>query len=198
MIHSIVAEGYSYRLRPITIDDSSFVVSLRTHPELNKYINSVSGNVEEQENWIIDYEKRQNDYYFVVERKQDRKKEGLISVYDIDSNKKEGEWGRWVLSKGSLAAVESVWLLCRVAFDELGLNVVYSRTISDNKKVISFHNSCGFKVRKTHQRYFRCGSEWLDAIEHVLYRKDWPQIELELNKMAKVTSNRILGKTISS
>ena len=43
---------YGLECRLVNTDDSEFIVSLRTDPELSKYIHSTSTSVESQVQWI--------------------------------------------------------------------------------------------------------------------------------------------------
>lgn len=47
----------------------------------------------------------------------------------------------------SLCSTESVCLMYRIAFEVLGLESVYSRTIKDNTSVVSFHDSYAQKIK---------------------------------------------------
>ena len=145
MKHDIRIEGPAYRLRPVMLEDAGPMVALRTDPERAKFLNETSPRVEDQERYIRAYFDKGGDYYFVVERKSDGKWEGTVAVYDIDPVRRQGEWGRWILRDGSMAAIESAWLIYRVAFEVLGLALVYCRTIAENKTVIEFHRHCGVK-----------------------------------------------------
>ena len=107
MAHNISLNGFSYRLRPVNIKDAEFIVELRTaDADRNKYINTTSTDENLQKKWILEYETRNNDYYFVIENILDSSQEGVIAIYDVNDNK--AEWGRWVLKKSSLASIESV------------------------------------------------------------------------------------------
>lgn len=135
MKENISIEGMSYRLRPVNLDDAQFIIDIRLEDSLrNKYIHPISPDIKNQEAWIKDYLLRDHDYYFVVENKITNQKEGLIAVYNIQDQR--GEWGRWVLKKGSLASIESVYLLFKISFTKLYLKEVYCRTIAENKKAI--------------------------------------------------------------
>ncbi len=140
MKHDIVIDGFAYRLRPVTLEDAPFIVASRLEDkERNKFINPISPDPEKQKDWIEAYFKREDDYYFVIENVLTHNPEGLIGIYDIHGGK--GEWGRWVVKKGSLAAVESVDLMYKAAFNALKLNEIYCRTVAKNLSVASFHDT---------------------------------------------------------
>ena len=126
MLHDVTVEGRAFRLRPIGNADAELVVKLRSDPSLNRYIHASSASVADQIAWFEQYYQRAGDYYFVVERLDNGRAEGLISVYDIDEEKTSAEWGRWLLRPGSLGAVESAWLIYRAAFEVLALESVFA------------------------------------------------------------------------
>ena len=115
-------EGYAFRLRPITDNEAAFVVELRSNPELNRFLHAISNRIEDQLAWLARYYEREGDYYFVIERRMNGMPEGVIALYNIDLATSSGEWGRWILRPGSLAAVESAYLIYRIAFELLELN----------------------------------------------------------------------------
>ena len=165
MKHSLSIEGYSYGLHPVTIEDASFIVDVRLEDaERNRFIHAISPDVSLQEEWIRKYFDTPNDYYFLVKNKLNSRKEGLISIYNISG--KKGFWGRWIIKKGSLASVESFYLICRMAFEQLGLDEIYSRTIVDNKMVVAFHDSISAKRRGIIPQCFSIENRVYDAVEH--------------------------------
>ena len=84
-----------------------------------------------------------------------------------------------MVKRGSLAAVESAWLVYRMAFEQLDLVTVFSRTMVQNEKVISFHESCGCLPRAT----VRIDGE--DFVEHELVRSLWLSVGPELGLKAR-------------
>ena len=111
MRHGHQIEGKAFRLRPIEDRDAQFVVELRTSGERARYLNMVAPSAEVQLKWLEAYYQRENDYYFVIERINDSRREGLIALYDVDSELGEAEWGRWITSPVSMSALESVIMI---------------------------------------------------------------------------------------
>jgi RimJ/RimL family protein N-acetyltransferase len=162
--HSLTIEGYSYCLRPVSIEDASFIVEARLEAmEKNKFIH-VSPDISLQVKWINNYYDTPGDYYFVVVNKFTSCKEGLIAIYNIDN--KKAELGRWVIKTDPLASVESFYLICRMAFEQLDLDEAYSRIAMVNKSVIAFHDSVKAKKRKIFPFSFE--GETYDAVEYFI------------------------------
>lgn len=181
MRHNLRIGGYAYRLRPVTESDAAFIVELRESG--GKYLNRGAATPKAQMMWLDRYFERAGDFYFVVETANGMRREGLISVYDVQSASRAGEWGRWVLRPGSNAAVESALLIYRCAFDTLALDRVFSRTLVDNAKVVAFHDSCGLE-RAPAPVTINHNGERRAAIEHSLSRLAWPKLCARLDRLA--------------
>jgi RimJ/RimL family protein N-acetyltransferase len=191
MRHELTLAGPAFRLRPIADDDGPLVLALRGNPELNRYLHAISPRLEDQLAWFARYYERPGEYYFVVERQDSGSAEGVISLYDIEVHTASGEWGRWILRPGSLAAVESAWLIYRCAFEQLGLHRVFCRTVADNAPIISFHDSCGIAVRRLLPRHFELRGKLVDVVEHQVDFRSWGEIGHRLEKLAHLTARRL-------
>lgn len=191
MRHDLVVDGVAFRLRPIGDADAPLVVALRGNPALNRYLHATSSSLADQLAWFARYYERPGDYYFVVEQLESGMAEGMISIYDIDSQSRCGEWGRWILKAGSLAAVESAWLIYRCAFERLGLERVCSRTVAENAPVVSFHDSCGITARRVLPGHFELDGRRVDAVEHEVSRQAWSEISPRLERLAWLTARRL-------
>lgn len=191
MKHDIHIEGFAFRLRPITLSDAKFIVELRSDLTLTKYLHPISLSIKDQEAYLEKYFTREGDYYFVIEGLQF---EGFIAIYNIDKKDKKAEFGRWVLRRGSQAAVESALLLYKVAFNHFNLDMVYCHTIKDNHKVVSFHNSCGLSTERILNQHVTLNNISYDVVEQVLRKEHWPDVETHLSSKAAILS-RIINRS---
>lgn len=186
MRHDINITGYAFKLRPIELSDAQLIVDLRTsQPERSRFLHPISSDVNSQEIYLKKYFDIPNDYYFVVERIKTQNPEGLIGIYDIDINLKSGVWGRWIIAENSLAAIESSWLIYKVAFDLLALQSVSPQTIAENKSVVSFHDSCGLPRNRILPNFFCLSGKCYDGIEHILDTHNWERINRDLDNRSK-------------
>jgi len=183
MRHSLRIEGFRYALRPIAEADARFVAELRSDPELGAYLHRTSGRVEDQEAWLAAYFERTGDYYFVVEELATGEAVGTVGVYDSDGAR--AEWGRWLIRRGSPAAVESALLVYRAAFEGLQLDEVYCRTVAENAKVVSFHDSSGAERVATLENHFHLDGVAHDAVEHRVDRARWDRMRPKLEFLAR-------------
>jgi RimJ/RimL family protein N-acetyltransferase len=196
--HDIVAEGPAFRLRPVELADAAFIVALRGSGERSRFLHPISPDVGAQVEYLRGYFERASDYYFIIERKHDESAEGTIGIYDVDGATRSGEWGRWILCSGSGAAVESVWLLYRVAFARLELERLYCRTIEKNTKVVSFHNSSGLRLHRHLPKHVLLRGRAYDAVEHEILRTEWPRIDAMLGDRSARFARLLAGTRVSS
>lgn len=184
MKHTIVIEGYAYKIRPVTLLDAAFIVDIRLEDkERNQYIHEIPRDVSIQEEWIEEYFKREGDYYFVIENKITGDKEGLISIYHIENEK--AEWGRWIIKKGSMSAIESVDLIYKTAFGKLGLEELFCRTIKENESVVAFHHAIHQKVRNIPENVIEWNGKKCYIVEQYVDKEYYyNEIQSELEKKA--------------
>ncbi len=190
MEHSIRIHGPHFALRPIGLEDAALIVELRADTERSRYMHAIDQDLATQVAFLQAYLARPNDYYFVVESRTESKPEGLISLYNIDPVEQRGEAGRWILRPNSLAAVESAWLIYRVAIEQLELREVFCLTLADNQRVVSFHDSCGLRTPRSSPARCANSDVWHDRVEHALTRERWPAV----NK--RVTSTLLCDVTV--
>ncbi|WP_298069626.1 GNAT family N-acetyltransferase [uncultured Mailhella sp.] len=170
MKERITVSGFGYRLRPVEVTDAQFIIDTRLEDaRRNCFIHPISPDVSEQEAWLKAHVDVEDDYYFVVENLITGEPEGLIGIYHI----KDGvaEWGRWVIRKSSLAAVESVDLMYQAAFERLGLEELYCLTLSDSTAVVSFHDAIGQKNGGIIRDYLSIDGKKYDAVKHYVDRQ---------------------------
>jgi RimJ/RimL family protein N-acetyltransferase len=166
------------------VEDAEFILSLRLDPELSRFINETSPSVENQEAWIHEYLRRAGDYYFIIEQASSHIPVGTIAVYSLDAENRHAEWGRWIIQPPHPAAVESALLIYQVAFEILQLEEVYCRTLTDNRPVVSFHNSCGLDTRSVGELTATIGGRDWSVTEQFLSLERWPGTRRKLDTLA--------------
>jgi RimJ/RimL family protein N-acetyltransferase len=130
-------EKYGIILRTVVEDDAEFIVRLRTHERLGRYISATSSDIEEQRNWIIDYldrEKTGKEYYFICVDKNGNRF-GTCRIYDIQP----GSFicGSWVFDESAPKdyAIKTEILTKEFAFEKTQASFFYGENRKDNKKV---------------------------------------------------------------
>lgn len=184
MRHDLRRDGEAFRLRPAEIEDDAFILSLRTDPTLSQFIGATDASPERQRAWMEAYFGRPGDYYWIIEHRASGRADGTIALYDVTEGR--GEWGRWILRPGSLAAVESVLLLSDVAFEDLGMAEIYCRTTLANHKVVAFHDGMGWERKALLPDCTPLG----DAVEHGLTHALWAEKREGWRTMARRLGRR--------
>ncbi len=188
MRHSLTLEGYGWRLRPVALDDAAFMLRLRTDAEATRFLNPVSVKVSDQQTYLENYFERPGDYYFIIEN-HERQPEGMVAIYDEADER--AEWGRWILRPGSMAALESAWLVYEAGFKHLGLSELYCRTVAANEKVVAFHDRFGLKRMRVLESYFERDGQQYDSIEHQLKVETWPALRQAHLPMIRRLAERV-------
>jgi RimJ/RimL family protein N-acetyltransferase len=184
--HSIKVEGEAFRLRPVSTDDAAFIIELRTDPELGKHLHATSPSVDDQIAWTRRYYQREGDWYFIVEQTSNGESHGAVAIYN-KAGDASAEWGRWILKRGSLAALESVSLVYDAGFDRLGLTLMYSRTEEANQPVVSFHTSLGSALHGLAMG--PAGERWTEQrMTSVRWREIRPALEKKISDVAAVVN----------
>ncbi|MCU1293706.1 MAG: acetyltransferase, family [Bryobacterales bacterium] len=170
--HYTIRKG-SYRLRPVRLEDSAFIVGLRIHPERSRFINATSPDVAKQEDWLREYFERVSDYYFVIEHAESGEREGTLGIYNIDREMRTAEWGRWVVRPGSKAALPSGCMAFDLAFSELGLQSLHSYVAAEHTDVLKVLSALGMQSEAFLQGYLRIDGVPHDAVKLQISRSDW-------------------------
>ena len=170
-----ILKGFGFFLRSVRISDAKDIVDIRLcNKDRNRYINKISNSIRQQDIWLKKYLERDNDYYFMIKNIKTSENEGLISIYNVDySETKTAELGRWVIYPGSLAAIESIYLAYKFSFDIMNLSKVYTRTVSDNHTVVSFHESVGASFNRLIPNHFIISKTRFDAVEQNVTILQW-------------------------
>jgi RimJ/RimL family protein N-acetyltransferase len=182
--HDFRLDGEAFAIRPVALEDARFIWELRKDPERSRYLHPVKGGVSALVDWMKAYFDRPDDYYFMVERLRDGRAEGTVGLYGVDHMGHCAEWGRWVLRRDSLAAIESALLIYRFGFDRMGLEEIYCRTVAANRHVVRLHQSLGLATREGPPMTLRIGRVQHELVEQFLTRAAWRQVEVRFQARA--------------
>jgi RimJ/RimL family protein N-acetyltransferase len=194
MRHNLGIEGSAFRLRPVRLEDAGFIVELRSDPERGRYLHRGATDAPAQEQWLRTYFKTPGDFYFIVENRSTGAAEGTAGIYNLNASRRDAEWGRWIMRRGSLAALESACLIYRLAFENLDLACLYCRTIVENASALAFHDSFGVERVRRLPRYFQGDARPLDAVEGRLTRARW----LAIRDSTEAKAARAAGWSIAA
>lgn len=140
--------GKNINLRTVEIFDAEFIFEMRQNQKKTKYLSKVTGTVESQRDWIINYKHREEvkkEFYFIIESKN-KDKLGLVRIYDF----KEDSfcWGSWLIKEDApkTTAIESALQIYEFAFYTLNFSRSHFDVRIGNDKVIAFHQRFGAKI----------------------------------------------------
>lgn len=139
-------EGKYIFLRSVKEEDAEFIIRIRTDEKMNHFVHTVENDVKKERIWICNQHKRVGDYFFSFIRKQDGQILGNISIYNVKDG--TGELGRWLSYGNAIENLESTVLAHDFAFNTLQISSVYTRTMSENKKIVSFWKRFGGIARE--------------------------------------------------
>ncbi len=99
--------------------------------------------------WFEHYLTRNDDYVFIIECFSfSQEPVGQISLYKIDSNKKEAEFGRLLIGEPNARrmgiATTATEILLHYAIGELALKTIKLEVLENNIPAISLYSKCGF------------------------------------------------------
>ena len=123
-------------------EDSAFILSMRTDPQLNRYLSATNNDIIKQEIWIEEYKKREKlkqEFYFIFEIDK-KTKYGVNRIYNIDTV--SFEVGSWLFS---LHSPESVSILADLYARDFAFqnndSIEYCRfeVRKENKSVVNYH-----------------------------------------------------------
>ena len=144
-----------YKLTPITMDDAEFLLAMRQDSELNKYLNNPPESIDAQTSWMEKYFDKDDDLYFTVRSIESDRPAGAVALYNIEYEKKRAEWGRWMIKGNPAAAVESLYMMYKFAFEAAGMQTVHFTTVTKNKGVLSIHKMYGAEARDIYKGYLK-------------------------------------------
>lgn len=157
MTKNLLGKTISFKL--ITLLDADFVCELRTNEKINQHLSAVSGNVNDQINWIKSYKTREEsnkEFYFIISRRDNNNRIGTVRLYDFIETEKSFSWGSWILNsnKTTSSAIESALLVYKFAFEELKFQRSHFEVRKDNIKVSAFHEKLGAKIVSEDSDYY--------------------------------------------
>ena len=188
MRHSIHAEGFGVRLRPVQVTDAAFLVWLRNQDYVKGRVGDSAPDADRQQQWLETYFERDGDYYFVLETLGGIPL-GTNSLYGQSG--KRAEWGRYIVRPEVQAALASAILIFDLAFGRLALSELLARCVSTNLKVHSLVKKCGFRQTETKCACQIIGGQPVDMIHFLLPAGDWPERRKRLLPLAEFAETQI-------
>ena len=135
--------GNATILEEATPDDAEIMCKLRNDPNNNRFLSSTKPiTVPEQQEWMRSKAKKMDNIDFKIIDKKTGEVCGLVAIYDVKNH--VAEFGRYICTK-PLQSMEAEYLVLKFGFDIMYLDMMYCRTMKDNKFVWNQHYKYGFK-----------------------------------------------------
>lgn len=190
MRHSLQAEGFGIRLRPVRMEDAAFIVWLRNLQHVRGRVGDTAARTDSQQAWLEKYFTREGDYYFIAETLGGIPV-GTHGIYDLANG--SAEKGRQAVRPEVMAGVATAILATDIAFGALGLNEVRSNTVSTNTNVISLHRKSGFKQIGLLREHQVIDGRSVDLVQFLLMPEDWARARERQIPLANLAGEQILN-----
>lgn len=190
MQHSLRAEGFGIRLRPVRMEDAAFIVWLRNLDHVRGRVGDTAASAASQQVWLEKYFTREGDYYFVAETLGGIPV-GTHGIYDLAND--SAEKGRQAVRPEVMAGVATAILATDIAFAQLGLKEVRSNTVSTNANVISLHRKSGFKQVGLLRAHQIIDGHPVDLVQFLLLPEDWAKARERQLPLAHLAGEQILA-----
>ena len=188
MEHTLKAEGFGVRLRPVRMEDAAFIAWLRNLEHVKGRVGDTSSDTAAQEAWLKIYFKREGDYYFIVETAGGIAV-GAYGIYDVDAGSAES--GRWVIQPEVPAAIPSAMLAFDLAFGDLRLKELRVTTVSTNQPVLSLNRRFGFTEVGVDRGAQVIGGKPVDLVRFLLKAGEWAKPREKMLPLARVAETHV-------
>ena len=169
----MLVTGKFIRLRLLHPSDALMTLNWRLSDRA-LLLNKGSENVEQQEEWIRT--RPSNELNFVIELLSE-KPVGMISLININNTNKNAEAARFLIgeeavSRGTPVAIESMMLLYKIAFENLGLERIYGTVVEDNILMLKWQKFFGMRQEGVMRKHYFINNKFQDAIMVGILKED--------------------------
>lgn len=129
-----------------------------------------------QKKWFQSVKKDKCQEHFIITENNTLKPIGAVNLSKIDYENLHCDWGYYIGEPQFLMsgyAVEAEYLILNYAFDSIGMNKVYCRTLSYNKKVIGIHSKFGFKIDGVLREHYRENKSFSNVVIMSILKKEF-------------------------
>jgi RimJ/RimL family protein N-acetyltransferase len=147
-----VAEGDKIKLRPITYDDTDYIVKWRNNERVrNNFIYREKFTPESHNNFVRTKVETGEVVQLIICEKETERPIGSVYFRDVDMAKKEAEYGIFIGEDDAIGkgyGNETATLALRYAADVIGLRNVILRVFNDNTAARKSYEHAGFVFKE--------------------------------------------------
>jgi len=142
--------GDGIRLRLLQAEDLATILAWRNREDTrHQFIHSEIITWENHLSWWEGYKSKANDFVFIIEETQQLNRPvGQVSLYNMDLEKSEAEYGRLMIgdneARGKGLARRATGLLISWAFNSVDLKRIYLEVFMNNTVAVNLYRRCGF------------------------------------------------------
>jgi RimJ/RimL family protein N-acetyltransferase len=146
----LMADAFCLRL--LRVEDLPTTLAWRNREDIRvQFIHSDIITWEQHLAWWEQYQAKNNDFVFIIEETQHlHRPVGQVSLYNIDLDKGEAEFGRLMIwdneARRKGLARRATEALVAWAFDTLKLKRIYLRVFKNNIAAVNLYRRCGFII----------------------------------------------------
>jgi RimJ/RimL family protein N-acetyltransferase len=189
MRHSLHAEGFGVRLRPVQMNDAAFIVWLRHLDHAKGKLGDSAADVAGQKTWLKTYFDREGDCYFIAETPGGIPV-GTHGIYDKSGT--SAEWGRFVMRPEVPAALPASIISFDLAFGPLGLKEVRATSVASNRTLHSYILKLGFRQTRVETAGRIIGGNPVDMLHFILMPEDWFKCRERVLPLARLAEAQVL------
>lgn len=137
MKHRYSIEEYACRLRPVRRTDAQFIMD--NCPMADGRGTPLQDG--DPQVWLEQLLARPGDLHFIVEDRLSGEQQGLMALTGIKGE--QAGWAHWAAPAGAPDAAEGMLLLCRIAFEQAGLQELYGNLPADGRTGTPLYTAAG-------------------------------------------------------
>lgn len=155
MRHSLAAQYQNVRLAPLSENDIELLRNWRNSPQNTQFLRKLPHlTADMQKKWFQSYLQEDSCCTFSICMAEGNKTVGSVCLYDIDQEKKQCEWGRFMIGEqeahGKGIGFKALLLCLHIGFQKFGLNRIYGSVHEKNMPARKVDDKAGFVVYGTH------------------------------------------------
>lgn len=171
-------EGDLISLCPSNLDHIELYTKWMNNPQLRKYARYYFPQTIEEVKKLFEpkTEPVKSEIFFEIWHKEDDKPVGFVGFIRINWLTRSarifyliGDMNYW----GQNIATEAAKLVINYGFTELNLHKIVAQSFGPNKASIRIAEKLGFKLEITLQKERYVDGEYVDLLEHSIFKDDW-------------------------